>query len=206
MAVVEAWLNLQPTTPNRHGRCARRDNRTPSIGESQKPDEKWSWRSHHPKVSPPATFLTLPPLVSFGQTLVFHGCLLTASDPESAWPLSTWRRCRRCRRARLAENTSVFWRTMWVFDLQHSAGAGFDAERFPQHFSVSFTLPLWVSMWPPTRGPTWSLWTTRSLPTSCSGTERSTICCTHCWGCQPTCWVSQMFTVSWAPGCWKRLI
>lgn len=124
MAAVERWLNLlfvngQPATPNRHGRCARRDNRTPSIGESQKQDEKWSWRPHHPEVSPPGAFLTFPLLVSFGLTLVFRGCLLTESDPESAWPHSTWTRWRQCRKARLAESTFVFWRTMWVFDLKH---------------------------------------------------------------------------------------
>lgn len=124
IGVVEGWLNLlfvkgQPTTLNRHGRCARRDNRAPCIGESPKQDEKWSWRPHHIEVSRPGAFPTLPFCFLLAWHKFFHGCLLTESDPESAWPHSTWMRWRQCRKARLAESTSVFWRTMWVFDWNH---------------------------------------------------------------------------------------
>lgn len=57
--------------------------------------------------------------------------------------------------------------------------------------SLMHSLSLSVSMWPLTRGQMWSLWTTRSSPTSCRDTERSMICCTRCWACPPTCWVSR---------------
>lgn len=53
--------------------------------------------------------------------------------------------------------------------------------------SLSFS----ISVWPLTRGLMWSLWMTRSWLMSCRDIERCMTCCTPCWACQRTCWVSQ---------------